>query len=112
MGSTLRYADRAKKIVNHAVINEDPNAKIIRELKAEVESLKVMLQQAALPDKCKTWPTTDQLMNLEKLEEGEKLVEQYSLPWDEKLQMTRQKQEDRRLALEKMGISVESSGIK
>jgi kinesin family protein 13 len=23
--STLRYADRAKRIVNHAVINEDPN---------------------------------------------------------------------------------------
>lgn len=27
--STLRYADRAKRIVNHAVINEDPNAKVI-----------------------------------------------------------------------------------
>ena len=26
--STLRYADRAKKIVNHAVINEDPNSKV------------------------------------------------------------------------------------
>ena len=48
--STLRYADRAKKIVTHAVINEDPNAKIIRELRAEVESLKAMLQQAAQPE--------------------------------------------------------------
>ena len=27
--STLRYADRAKRIENHAVINEDPNAKVI-----------------------------------------------------------------------------------
>lgn len=26
--STLRYADRAKRIVNHAVVNEDPNAKV------------------------------------------------------------------------------------
>ena len=26
--STLRYADRAKKIVNHAVINEDPNSRV------------------------------------------------------------------------------------
>ena len=26
--STLRYADRAKRIENHAVINEDPNAKV------------------------------------------------------------------------------------
>ena len=99
--STLRYADRAKKIVNHAVINEDPNAKIIRELRAEVESLKAMLQQAAHPDQVK-----------EQLNENERLMEQYSLTWDEKLQRTGQMQEDRRSALEKMGISVESSGIK
>ena len=26
--STLRYADRAKRIENHAVVNEDPNAKV------------------------------------------------------------------------------------
>jgi kinesin family protein 1 len=32
--STLRYADRAKQIKNKAVVNEDPNAKMIRELKA------------------------------------------------------------------------------
>ena len=28
--STLRYADRAKRIVNHAVVNEDPNAKVLK----------------------------------------------------------------------------------
>jgi len=38
--STLRYADRAKQIVNKAVVNEDPNAKLIRELKEELEKLK------------------------------------------------------------------------
>ncbi len=27
--STLRYADRAKRIENHAFINEDPNAKVL-----------------------------------------------------------------------------------
>lgn len=27
--STLRYADRAKRIVNHAVVNEDPNARLV-----------------------------------------------------------------------------------
>ena len=31
--STLRYADRAKKIKNKAVINENPMDKLIRELK-------------------------------------------------------------------------------
>jgi kinesin family protein 13 len=31
--STLRYADRAKKIVNKAVINESAQEKLIRELR-------------------------------------------------------------------------------
>ena len=44
--STLRYADRAKSIVNHAVVNEDPNARIIRELREEVEKLRDQLTQA------------------------------------------------------------------
>ena len=44
--STLRYADRAKSIVNHAVVNEDPNARITRELREEVDKLRVQLTQA------------------------------------------------------------------
>lgn len=44
--STLRYADRAKSIVNHAVVNEDPNARIIRELREEVEKLREQLTVA------------------------------------------------------------------
>jgi kinesin family protein 13 len=34
--STLRYADRAKSIVNYAVINEDPLAKKLRELQVRL----------------------------------------------------------------------------
>ncbi|KAI8362717.1 hypothetical protein EDC96DRAFT_553728 [Choanephora cucurbitarum] len=41
--STLRYADQAKKIKTKAVINEDPNAKAMRELKDEVEALRQAL---------------------------------------------------------------------
>lgn len=44
--STLRYADRAKNIVNHAVVNEDPNARIIRDLREEVEKLREQLTKA------------------------------------------------------------------
>ena len=44
--STLRYSDRAKRIVNHAVVNEDPNARIIRELRSEVEELRKQLDDA------------------------------------------------------------------
>jgi hypothetical protein len=45
--STLRYADRAKKIVCKAVINESAQEKLIRELRAENEKLKKLLLQAA-----------------------------------------------------------------
>ena len=41
---TYRYADRAKQIMCKAVVNEDPNAKLIRELKAEVERLRELLR--------------------------------------------------------------------
>ena len=45
--STLRYADRAKKIVNKAVINESVQDKMIRELKGENDQLKRALMEAA-----------------------------------------------------------------
>ncbi|XP_038624837.1 kinesin-like protein KIF1C [Tachyglossus aculeatus] len=41
--STLRYADRAKQIRCNAVINEDPNARLIRELQEEVARLRELL---------------------------------------------------------------------
>ncbi|KAI9475786.1 MAG: hypothetical protein EXX96DRAFT_506439 [Benjaminiella poitrasii] len=47
--STLRYADQAKKIKTKAVVNEDPNAKLMRELKDEVEALRQALMVYA-PD--------------------------------------------------------------
>ncbi|XP_053660467.1 kinesin-like protein unc-104 [Anopheles marshallii] len=42
--STLRYADRAKQIVCKAVVNEDANAKLIRELKEEIQKLRELLK--------------------------------------------------------------------
>lgn len=42
--STLRYADRAKQIVCKAVVNEDANGKIIRELKEEIMRLRDLLK--------------------------------------------------------------------
>ncbi|XP_029943287.1 kinesin-like protein KIF1C [Salarias fasciatus] len=48
--STLRYADRAKQIRCNAIINEDPNAKLIRELKAEVERLRNLLFSQGLQE--------------------------------------------------------------
>ena len=40
----FRYADRAKQIVCKAVVNEDANAKLIRELKEEIMRLRDLLK--------------------------------------------------------------------
>ncbi|XP_026556890.1 kinesin-like protein KIF1A isoform X4 [Pseudonaja textilis] len=54
--STLRYADRAKQIRCNAVINEDPNNKLIRELKDEVARLRDLLYSQGLGDIIDTNP--------------------------------------------------------
>ncbi|KAM9248992.1 kinesin-like protein KIF1A isoform 7-T7 [Dugong dugon] len=48
--STLRYADRAKQIRCNAIINEDPNNRLIRELKDEVTRLRDLLYAQGLSD--------------------------------------------------------------
>uniref|UniRef100_A0A8I3PVP6 Kinesin family member 13A n=1 Tax=Canis lupus familiaris TaxID=9615 RepID=A0A8I3PVP6_CANLF len=101
--STLRYADRAKRIVNHAIVNEDPNAKVIRELREEVEKLKGQLSQAEAMK-------APELK--EKLEESEKLIKELTVTWEEKLRKTEEIAQERQRQLESMGISLETSGIK
>lgn len=44
--STLRYANRAKNIINKPTINEDANVKLIRELRAEIEKLKSLINKS------------------------------------------------------------------
>lgn len=44
--STLRYASRAKNIVNAPMVNEDGSVKVIRELQAEVSRLQKLLEEA------------------------------------------------------------------
>ncbi|BES87666.1 Kinesin protein 1B [Nesidiocoris tenuis] len=108
--STLRYADRAKRIVNHAVVNEDPNARIIRELRQEVETLKEMLKYATASNTPGSPHVPIDIR--EKLTESEKLMREMSTTWEEKLMKTEQVQHERQEALENMGISVQASGIK
>lgn len=45
--STLRFADRAKQIKNVAIVNEDPNDRLIRQLKEEMQMLRKQLQSAS-----------------------------------------------------------------
>lgn len=44
----FRYADRAKQIVCKAIVNEDANAKLIRELKEEIQKLRELLKQEGI----------------------------------------------------------------
>lgn len=103
--STLRYADRAKSIVNHAVVNEDPNARIIRELREEVEKLRDQLTEAEVRlGLCKRVGrgfVTDERAEMfcllqsmkapelkDQLEESEKLIKEMTVTWEEKLRKT------------------------
>ncbi|XP_036405326.1 kinesin-like protein KIF13B isoform X2 [Megalops cyprinoides] len=101
--STLRYADRAKSIVNHAVVNEDPNARIIRELREEVEKLRDQLTEAESMK-------APELK--ERLEESEKLIQEMTVTWEEKLRKTEEIAQGRQKQLESLGISLQSSGIR
>eukprot|EP00730_Choanoeca_flexa_P016383 TRINITY_DN7720_c0_g1_i1.p1 TRINITY_DN7720_c0_g1~~TRINITY_DN7720_c0_g1_i1.p1 ORF type:complete len:788 (+),score=209.67 TRINITY_DN7720_c0_g1_i1:26-2365(+) len=44
--ATLHYADRAKKIINRAVVNEDRNSEVVKELKTEISRLERALERA------------------------------------------------------------------
>ncbi|XP_038165835.1 kinesin-like protein KIF13B [Arvicola amphibius] len=101
--STLRYADRAKHIVNHAVVNEDPNARIIRDLREEVEKLREQLTKA---EAMKSPELKD------RLEESEKLIQEMTVTWEEKLRKTEEIAQERQKQLESLGISLQTSGIK
>ena len=131
--STLRYADSAKRIKNHAVINEDPNARMIRELKEELALLRSKLSSGATsggiaeeqyaPDT----PLDKQIVSIvqadgtikkvskaeiaEQLNQSEKLYEDLNQTWEEKLQKTEQIHKEREAALEELGISIEKGFV-
>ncbi|KAL8717238.1 MAG: hypothetical protein Q9225_005502 [Loekoesia sp. 1 TL-2023] len=131
--STLRYADSAKRIKNHAVVNEDPNARMIRELKEELAQLRSKLTSGATaggvaeeqyaPDT----PLEQQMVSItqadgtvkkvskadivEQLNQSEKLYEDLNQTWEEKLQKTEQIHKEREAALEELGISIEKGFV-
>ncbi|XP_068931547.1 kinesin-like protein KIF16B isoform X4 [Petaurus breviceps papuanus] len=101
--STLRYANRAKNIINKPTINEDPNVKLIRELRAEIARLKTLLAQGnqiALLDS----PTA--LSMEEKLQQNEARVQELTKEWTNKWNETQNILKEQTLALRKEGIGV------
>ncbi|XP_031290131.2 kinesin-like protein KIF16B isoform X2 [Camelus dromedarius] len=101
--STLRYANRAKNIINKPTVNEDPNVRLIRELRAEIARLKTLLAQGsqiALLDS----PTA--LSMEEKLQQNEARVQELTKEWTNKWNETQNILKEQTLALRKEGIGV------
>lgn len=99
--STLRYANRAKNIINKPTINEDPNVRLIRELRDEISSLQAMLGTGSLTLQ---EPQLKVLENLQKKEAQEKvLIEEWSEKWREVQSILR---EEKSLGLKKSGIGI------
>jgi kinesin family protein 1 len=133
--STLRYADSAKRIKNHAVVNEDPNARMIRELQEELAKLRGQLtgggsggsgatmEEQYAPDT----PLDKQIVSItqedgtvkkvskaeiaEQLNQSEKLYKDLNQTWEEKLLKTEEIHKEREAALEELGISIEKGFV-
>eukprot|EP00927_Polykrikos_kofoidii_P002367 TRINITY_DN10934_c0_g1_i1.p1 TRINITY_DN10934_c0_g1~~TRINITY_DN10934_c0_g1_i1.p1 ORF type:complete len:882 (+),score=141.20 TRINITY_DN10934_c0_g1_i1:376-2646(+) len=76
--STLRYADRAKQIKNTAVVNENPQDKLIREMREENAKLKAMIESGgAMVDASLIQEKQEELAQLAKaLEESKRSFEE------------------------------------
>ncbi|XP_065056328.1 kinesin-like protein KIF16B [Rhopilema esculentum] len=82
--STLRYASRAMKIVNKPTINEDPNVKLIRELRAEIERLKEMILNSSAKDSySKTVNEAIEAKLAEDEQKAEELIQTWKNKWNE-----------------------------
>ncbi|RZF34198.1 hypothetical protein LSTR_LSTR003608 [Laodelphax striatellus] len=95
--STLRYANRAKNIINKPTINEDENVKLIRELREEITKLKSMMTE----NECTTEVQPKVLAVLQEKEAQEKVLRE---EWNEKWRETQKiLQEQKALGLRKAG---------
>ncbi|XP_061592382.1 kinesin-like protein KIF1B isoform X25 [Cololabis saira] len=138
--STLRYADRAKNIKCNAVINEDPNNKLVRDLKDEVARLKDLLRAQGLGDILETpigsltaSPSSGALSSqgglqsvtsiqerimstpggeeaIERLKESEKIIAELNETWEEKLRKTESIRMEREALLAEMGVAIREDG--
>ncbi|XP_038074690.1 kinesin-like protein KIF16B isoform X2 [Patiria miniata] len=94
--STLRYANRAKNIINKPTINEDPNVRLIKQLRAEIARLKA----------CLTGMDSTDLQTVDKLQESEAMVKMLTEEWATKWKETQKIMKERTLALRSEGMGV------
>ncbi|XP_067150668.1 kinesin-like protein KIF28 [Apteryx mantelli] len=94
--STLRYAERTKKIRNKAVVNTSPTEKLIRELKAE--NNKLLSRLAGLGNMgTLVADETQELRYL--LAENERQIQNIQVAWESRLEETRGEWEQQYTAL-------------
>ncbi|KAG7272490.1 hypothetical protein CRUP_005962 [Coryphaenoides rupestris] len=132
--STLRYADRAKQIRCNAVINEDPNNRLVRELKEEVSRLKELLGDLSTVTHAMTGmspsPSLSVLSSraasisnlhdrifspaseeaIERIKETEKIIAELNETWEEKLRRTEAIRMEREALLAEMGVAMREDG--
>ncbi|XP_071628834.1 kinesin-like protein unc-104 isoform X12 [Temnothorax longispinosus] len=132
--STLRYADRAKQIVCKAVVNEDANARLIRELKEEIQKLRELLKQEGIDvqegdeiirtnkrNEEDTKETRSRISShttstiaeeaVEQLQASEKLIAELNETWEEKLKRTESIRLQREAVFAEMGVAVKEDGV-
>lgn len=101
--STLRYAKQARAIVNLARVNEDPKARMIRELKAEIDRLRS--QSGVMNEEQQSASLAEITALKEKLAVREKEMEEMTRSWLEKLRLSEERKVEEAKQLEKAGIT-------
>ncbi|KAF1403088.1 Kinesin-like protein KIF14, partial [Spheniscus magellanicus] len=104
--STLRYAKQACSIINVAKVNEDVNAKLIRELKAEIEKLKAAQKSALNTDPEKYRRYLQEVTSLRvKLHQQERDMAEMQRAWKEKFEQAEKRKLEDIKELQKAGIA-------
>ncbi|XP_039985458.1 kinesin-like protein KIF14 [Xiphias gladius] len=104
--STLRYAQQARTIINVAKVNEDTSAKLIRELKAEVEKLRAaqMSSQGIEPERVRLFQ--QEIVALKnKLCQQEREMVEANRAWRQKLEQAEIRKREETKELKKAGVT-------
>ncbi|KAM7387978.1 hypothetical protein PAMP_024182 [Pampus punctatissimus] len=104
--STLRYAQQARTIINVAKVNEDTSAKLIRELKAEVEKLRAAQtsSQGIEPERVKLFQQEITALR-SKLCQQEREMAEANRAWREKLENAEIRKREETKELQKAGVT-------
>ncbi|XP_013411509.1 kinesin-like protein KIF14 isoform X1 [Lingula anatina] len=102
--STLRYAKQARNIVNVVKVNEDPKARIIRELRAEIEKLRA--KTGVMGEEVVDASLAEVAALKEQLVIKEKEMAEATKSWQERLKRSEEKKLEESRLLEKSGVAL------